>query len=317
MSPKQTIVQYYNNMDEIDRANKRVKTTGSSCIAQYHNFVNQLDEEECKIKMRYEALDEKKSAIAGKHGNPNASENDLIEINAGGKIIAAKRGTLCQIKGSRLEVLFSGRWDKELQKDDSGKIFLVVNPEGFQAIIDYLNEMAISTSDDPPQYPIADREENQHIIDHQLDLLMVNGQGGIGSKITPKFAHAYLLHDWLREDGSDGNFHLLYRSSRDGVSAEKFHSKCDNKGCTLSVIETTDGLIVGGYSNKSWKSTNGHFVAANKAFLFALSGNGITSPCKMKLKNPNDDYAVYHNAHLGPVFGCDNDMTVFESQLCI
>ena len=30
------------------------------------------------------------------HGNPNASGDDMLEINAGGKVIVAKRSTLTQ-----------------------------------------------------------------------------------------------------------------------------------------------------------------------------------------------------------------------------
>ena len=60
------------------------------------------------------------------------------------------------------------------------------------------------------------------------------------------------LHGWLREDGSDGKFELLYQSSRDGISANNFHSKCDGKGSTITVIETkvgpSLGLVLGGYS---------------------------------------------------------------------
>ena len=82
-------------------------------------------------------------------------------------------------------------------------------------------------------------------------MFIVNGQSCIGSVIITNFSLASLLHDWLREDGSDGEFHLLYCSSWDGLSGEKFQSKCDNKGCTLSMIEATDDLTVGGYSNKS------------------------------------------------------------------
>jgi hypothetical protein len=55
------------------------------------------------------------------------SDDDIIEINVGGENINAKRGTLFQIKGTRLEALFSGRWDKKLLRDSSGRIFLNVN----------------------------------------------------------------------------------------------------------------------------------------------------------------------------------------------
>jgi hypothetical protein len=34
---------------------------------------------------------------------------DIVEINAGGKIVVAKRRTLTQMQGTRLGELFSGR----------------------------------------------------------------------------------------------------------------------------------------------------------------------------------------------------------------
>ena len=42
------------------------------------------------------------------------------EIDAGGRI-AAKRGTLTQLKGTRLEAICSGWWDKKLQRDSNGQ----------------------------------------------------------------------------------------------------------------------------------------------------------------------------------------------------
>lgn len=55
-------------------------------------------------------------------------------------------------------------------------------------------------------------------------------------------------------------FHLelLYRGSRDGFKNKTFHEKCDNKGPTVTVLETLDNKgarnIVGGYLDKSWNT---------------------------------------------------------------
>ena len=76
-----------------------------------------------------------------------------MEINAGGKNVSARRGVLCQLKGTKFEAIFSGRWDKKLLKDSSGRIFLDVNGDSFQAIVDYLNELAISGEEDVPTLP--------------------------------------------------------------------------------------------------------------------------------------------------------------------
>ena len=124
-----------------------------------------------------------------------------------------------------------------------------------------------------------------------------------------------MLHEWLAEDSQAGEFSLLYRGSRDGQMAEAFHSKCDNKGCTLIVIETTCGKVFGGYSNTVWSSAG--WAKDTKAFLFALSGEGILSPCKMKLKDANYKCAIYCGNNYGQIFGdyCDHDMNVNGSNV--
>ena len=82
-----------------------------------------------------------------------------------------------------------------------------------------------------------------------------------------------------------------------------FHWRCDNKGPTLVLIETVEGGVLGGYTNTSWKSHNGKYANGDKAFLFALSGFELSSPCKMKMKNGTSCYSTYHNRKYGPVFG--------------
>ncbi len=39
---------------------------------------------------------------------------------------------------------------------------------------------------------------------------------------------------------------LIYRASRDGFEANKFHTKCDNKSKTLTIIKSTNGYVFGG-----------------------------------------------------------------------
>ncbi|CAB4029528.1 Hypothetical predicted protein [Paramuricea clavata] len=44
---------------------------------------------------------------------------------------------------------------------------------------------------------------------------------------------------------------LCYRATRDGWSSHTFHSKCDNKGATVTIIRV-GSYIFGGYSDASW-----------------------------------------------------------------
>jgi hypothetical protein len=164
--------------------------------------------------------------------------------------------------------------------------------------------MKISSMDSPPSPPSVD-DEHKHILKHQLEIfgLVPDCPPSLfDSNIIKDAGVCDVLHEWLEEDNQDGEFSLLYRGTRDGLTNIAFHSKCDNKGCTLTVIETTCGNVIGGYSNTAWLST-GVYKVANKAFLFALSGGGISSPCKMKLKDANHQFAIYCGNGRSTAFG--------------
>jgi len=297
-------------MEKLNNANKKLKTAHESIERDYNTQIYELNYKENELLKRVSDLDKKKLDIAKEHGSTNISDDDVLEINAGGKVIVAKRFTLTQLEGTRLSALFSGRWDKKLQRDSQGRIFLDVNPICFQAIVDYLNELLISSEDNLPSLPTVD-DEHKDIMQHQLELFgLRRGRGEFDSKIVKDNRLIDQLHDWLKEDDSDGELSLLYRGSRDGFTSKDFHNKCDNKGPTLTIIETFTGKIMGGFSNQSWSRApfGAGYRKANKAFLFLLNGfsnNGVAPPYKMKLKNSNDKNAVYHGSEYGPTFGRD------------
>jgi hypothetical protein len=303
------------SMDELSVAKKRLKVAHDEQERDYKNCIASQDIWEDKLQERMSRLINKKDEIAKENGNIEVTNEDLVEVNAGGEIVVAKRSTLTQIRGSEFEAIFSGRWDKKILRDNHGRIFLDVNPTCFRAIVDYLNETLISSEDSPPSPPSVD-EEFKHILRHQLDLFGIVPKVEMhDSTIIKDGRHCIMLHDWLKEDDSDGDFTLLYRGSRDDrLSSQAFHSKCDNKGCTLTLIETTCGTVIGGYTNTSWSSSGG-WSRANKAFLFALSGSSISSPFKMKLKNEQKQCAIYNYSSYGPTFGAGHDLKVEGSNV--
>ncbi len=283
----------------IDNINQRLQNTRDNFLKKFDEQIQKLNDEEKCLRERLGDVESKIQNCVAENGNvENISDNDTVEINAGGKIVAVKRGTLTQIKGTRLEALFSGRWDNKLLRDNSGKIFIDVNGDCFQSIVDYLNELSISSEEDRPELPSMDREY-EHILNHQIDLFGLKHHF-LDSNIIKTQEDEQVLHRMLREDGSDGEMRLLYRSSRDGIMF--FHSKCDNKGPTIVVIQTSDGGVFGGYTNESWKSVTGQptFAAADRAFLFALK---TASPCKMKLKKVDGECAIVQGGNLA--FGSD------------
>jgi hypothetical protein len=200
-------------------------------------------------------------------------------------------------------------------RDGHGRIFLDVDPTCFQAIVDNLNEMTISSKDSPTNPPSVD-DEHENILKHHLELfgLVPYFSSSLpDSLIIKDVRDSVMLHEWLEEGRQDGDFSLLYRGSRDGQTNDAFHSKCDLQGCTLTVIKTTCGKIIGGYSNTSWSRHNHCYASAKKAFLFALPGGGILSPCKMKLKDENNQRAIYCGSEYGPAFGGRNSRVYDEN----
>ena len=60
-----------------------------------------------------------------------------------------------------------------------------------------------------------------------------------------------MLNGWLSLQ--EGKWKLLFRGSRDGFQAETFHSKCDNKGPTVTIVKSGNNIF-GGFTEISWNS---------------------------------------------------------------
>jgi hypothetical protein len=79
----------------------------------------------------------------------------------------------------------------------------------------------------------------------------------VGSKLlTSKYQK--IINKWLNNKKKD--WKLIYRGTVDGFSSYNFHSKCDNQGATIIVIESSNGYIFGGYNNDSWASSGGKIL---------------------------------------------------------
>ncbi|KAK3748601.1 hypothetical protein QZH41_005228 [Actinostola sp. cb2023] len=84
-----------------------------------------------------------------------------------------------------------------------------------------------------------------------------------------------LLREWLAPvTDSPTPWVTCFHSKKDGWSAATFHSKCNNKGPTITIIKVKD-YIFGGYSDKDWQTKS--------SFVSSLSGKFKYEVCKMKL----------------------------------
>ena len=105
-------------------------------------------------------------------------------------------------------------------------------------------------------------------------------------------------------------WNLVYRASRDGFSADSFHSKCDFLAKFLVLIKTNESYVFGGYTESDW-SLKG-FKKDTKAILFSLI-NKENNPIAINCSQP--EYAVYSNPYnsYGPTFGKGFDIYVSDN----
>ena len=117
---------------------------------------------------------------------------------------------------------------------------------------------------------------------------------------------------WLQDTRGPGQvkLELLYRASRDGWQAQDFHSRCDGKGATITVIKSSGGFVFGGYADVPWHSQNND-TQSLQAFLFSLHSPSGVGPVKLPLVQ-NHQHAMYCGASYGPSFGHGRDMHVAD-----
>merc|ERR1712238_266895 len=71
---------------------------------------------------------------------------DIIKLNVGGTRLYCKRSTLLQYPDSYLGSLFSGRWDSQHQFDSDGNIYLELNGQCFEALVEYLRDQCLPSA---------------------------------------------------------------------------------------------------------------------------------------------------------------------------
>jgi len=103
---------------------------------------------------------------------------------------------------------------------------------------------------------------------------------------------------WLNKE-LPGNYKmggLLFDTAKDGDAASTFHARCDGEGPTVTIVETTLGVMFGGFTDQSWSSSAG-WSTDTDAFVFRLR------PSKLKFKVSSSTRAIYRHPSYGPYFG--------------
>ena len=164
--------------------------------------------------------------------------------------------------GSMLHAMFSGRFDTKPSED--GSYFIDRDGTHFRYLLNYLRTGQLTVPDDK----ILRRELLAEAEFYQVE-------GMIRELTARPFRDSVILSsdqretmmNWLKGtqalNNTRGNlfFGLIYRASRDGWTAADFHSRCDYKGPSVTVI-TSGKSIFGGYTDQQWRHSGKHFKQA-------------------------------------------------------
>ena len=292
----------------------------------------QCREERQRLEAKQLSLQARRDELTNLNGNVAATGGDKLKLNVGGANVTALRETLTIFPDSKLAALFSGRWDKKLQRDGKGRIFLDLNPVCFKKILDCLKLFKIGRSPDvPPPLPSIPRELREAYLRQvaflglseplELDLdrafsldsfVIVHPALCAGHIRESVRAEASTMKrriaEWLiaaaPADPSvpyPPRADLIYRASAQGWSSAAFNATIRNKSATLILAKSEGGHVFGGYAAAPWAANNTQ-VQAPGAFLFALKCAAKLPPLKLPLLNEAEPGALNMNSQQA-IFG--------------
>ncbi|CAH3168542.1 unnamed protein product [Porites lobata] len=129
--------------------------------------------------------------------------------------------------------------------------------------------------------------------------------------------HLANLSTWLKPvaQSESSKWKRCWRASVDGWAVSTFHSRCDNKGPTVTIIRVGGTYIFGGYTKLSWSGNScpGYRYDA-QAFLFSLVNKPGWAPVKLPqtggVYSSHNAYSIYDCSSYGPTFGNGHDIEI-------
>ena len=127
------------------------------------------------------------------------------------------------------------------------------------------------------------------------------------SRIISEYSAKKLEELLKKKDLNGRKWSLLYQGSRDGFLAYDFHSNCDYKPNTLTIVKSTSGHIFGGFTNILWNIIRS-FTYDKNAFIFSLV-NKENRPLLFEHSSSDINSIVTHPYYC-PTFGRGHDFHI-------
>ena len=189
--------------------------------------------------------------------------SSTVKLNVGGQHFATSVQTLTKDPNSMLASMFSGRFDMKPSED--GSFFIDRDGTHFRFILNFLRTGKLTLPEGATFIKELEEEAEFYQIQGLIDALgpakltvyakrctcTPNEPFG-ESTILTNVGYRTILKGWLT-GVLVGEWRLLFRASRDGFAASAFHSKCDNKGPTVTVVKSSANIF-GGFTETPWTS---------------------------------------------------------------
>jgi len=202
-----------------------------------------LQEETDKIQKEKDRMDSVVDA--------NISDDDIIEIDAGGRIIRVLRSTLTLFPDTLFSYMFSGRWEKSLKRNKDGRVFIDEDSQLIEIIINFLRMKKREDPSKPiesPKIPEEKKENFATLLDYYgltdffslplLDIDSIDVVQPHGSVVCVTKSENEI--QFSKKNGADAEFQFLACKPPLNASGEGSFWKV-----TIDAYPTKSGLFLG------------------------------------------------------------------------
>ena len=190
--------------------------------------------------------------------------SSTVKLDVGGQHFTTTVQTLTKDPNSMLAAMFSGKF--EMKPSEDGSFFIDRDGTHFRFILNFLRTGKLTLPEGATFTKELEEEAEFYQIQGLIDALRPAkltvevwslGNSFAESIILTNVQHRRVLKAWLPE-AMGGEWRLLFRASREGFTASVFHSKCDNKGPTVTIVKSGVSIF-GGFTEEPWTNQSGMF----------------------------------------------------------
>ena len=178
----------------------------------------------------------------------NVLFSSTVNLSVGGHHFTTSVQTLTRDSNSLLAAMFSGNFGMNPSEDDT---FFDRDGTHFRFILNHFRSGELVLPEGANCHKELEAEAKFYQIQGILDELKpMTTKHFEESVILTNDNHRSVLKGWLpSQEGK--KWRLLFRASRDGFAAETFHSNCDKKGPTVTIVKSGNNIF-GGFNEQSW-----------------------------------------------------------------